>query len=131
MRRQIRWIGVGCQLVIGLLVSGAVVAAEPDAPGREEAWVDQRYKRLTESTDKLANWIDGFFSETRSVEEAAETIIRVRPGYQWDEDDGSDWRLRLTGRLFLPATTDRLSVVFFGEKTLFIDDKRFGNQLLA
>lgn len=79
-----------------------------------DTWVDHRHDQLSNQADRLAGWIDGFFSESRSVEDSPSSLIRIRPEYTWDDDDGNDWRLRATGRLYLPAMSDRLSVVFMG-----------------
>ncbi len=103
-------------LLLVLLLSSRVLAAESSEP---LPWIDQRYASLTDRTEKLALWLDGFFSQSRSVEDTPESLLRLRTTYQWDEDDGSDWKLRATGRLFLPATSERLSLVFLGEEGEF------------
>lgn len=115
-----------------LLASSTVYAATPAETSEDDAavmveqqidsktdkppsWVDSRYDQITERGDKLATWVDGFFNQTRSVEDTASTLIRIRPQYEWDEDNGSDWKLRATGRLELPSISDRLSLIFIGE----------------
>jgi len=80
------------------------------------AWVDDRYAAFTNQADKLAAWIDGFFSDSRAVEDSATSLVRIRPEYGWDDDGGSDWHVRVNGRLYLPATRERLSLVFMGEE---------------
>ncbi len=87
----------------------------PPTPTQQQRWIDARYEGFTNSADRLAMWVDGFFSQTRAVEDAATSLIRVRPEYSWDDDDNGDWKVRVTGRLFLPAASDRLSLVFLGE----------------
>jgi hypothetical protein len=64
----------------------------------------------------MANWFDEFFGHARDIQDAPDSLVRIRPSYQWDEEDGSDWKLRVTGKLYLPKTSDRLSVVFLGDK---------------
>lgn len=112
--------------LIAIVIAVPAAAAEPapdsdtPAPGETtETWVDHRHEQLSNQADKLAGWIDGFFSESRSVEDSPSSLIRIRPEYTWDDDDGGDWRLRATGRLYLPAMSDRLSVVFMGGNSGF------------
>ena len=112
-------------LLIGMPALGEVT--EDANPGGVEnakppSWLDARYDHISESADKLATWVDGFFSQSRSVEDAASTLIRIRPQHQWDEEDGSDWKLRATGRLYLPSLNDRFSIVFVGEEGDFNDE---------
>lgn len=121
--------------LLPVLLAAGVQAQEPPNPGpaasttedaqtveRDSTWVDRRYDQISERTDRLAAWVDGFFSQSRSVEESASSLIRIRPQYEWSEDDSSDWKLRVTGRLYLPAASDRLSLVFIGENGDFDED---------
>ncbi len=92
--------------------------AEPQQgadPETAPSWLDTRYDQVSDRADKLAIWLDGFFSQSRSVEDTASTLIRFRPQYEWDEDNGSEWKMRANGRLRLPSISDRLSLVFVGE----------------
>ena len=112
-----------CQLLcslVGLALSAVSIAAETDSGAssrvdKSPSWLDDRYQRVTERADKLAVWVDSFFNQSRSVEDTASTLIRIRPQYEWDEEDGSDWKLRANGRLQLPSVSDRLSLIFVGE----------------
>ena len=101
------------------VLSETPVTAESD---KSPSWIDSRYDQITERGDKLATWVDGFFNQTRSVEDTASTLIRIRPEYQWDEDQGSDWKLRATGRLQLPSLSDRLSLIFISEDGDFANE---------
>ena len=94
-------------------IVNAASADESQAPDTS-SWIDERHEKVSNSGDRLAGWVDAFFSTSRSVEDAASSILRIRPQYDWDEDD-SDWKLRVTGRLYLPAASERLSLVFIGE----------------
>jgi hypothetical protein len=103
-------------LILLLSAAGPFAHGESSEP---RSWIDERYANLTDRTERLAIWLDGFFSQSRAVEETPESLIRLRSAYQWDEDDGGDWKLRATGRLYLPATSERLSLVFLGEEGEF------------
>lgn len=81
----------------------------------EETWLDSGYDYVDERAHNLAEWVDSFFGHPRDVADEARSIIRIRPQFEWDEEDDTDWKLRATGRLYLPRTSDRLSVVFSGE----------------
>jgi hypothetical protein len=108
---------------------GITEKAIDQVPEYQPSWIDSRYDQITEQGDKLATWVDGFFSQTRSVEDTASTLIRIRPQYEWDEDEGSEVKLRATGRLQLPSISDRLSLVFIGEEGDF--DREFDEPGLA
>jgi hypothetical protein len=103
-------------VLLSLSASPTIQAAsvESSESSGKISWLDQRHQQVSNSGDRLAGWVDAFFSSSRSVEEAASSILRIRPQYDWDEDD-DDWKLRVTGRLYLPAASDRLSLVFLGE----------------
>jgi hypothetical protein len=112
------WLFVIC--TSGVVADNAAAATQASAadsdtePAARISWLDQRYNQISDQTDKLATWVDGFFTQTRSVEDTAATLIRIRPQYEWSDQDGSDWKLRATGRLILPALSKRLSLVFIG-----------------
>jgi hypothetical protein len=86
---------------------------DPEAEGNADVgWLDRSHRGVSNRTDKLAVWADNFFGSPRSVEESPTSVLRLRPRYEWDEEEGSDWKLRVTGRLKLPRVNKRLSLVF-------------------
>ena len=106
---------------LALLASHASLAADAGVE-TEPRWVDARHRQISERSDELAEWADNFFGGDISVEESATSVVRVRPQFEWDEEDDTDWKLRATGRFYLPRSNDRLSLVFFGEDGDFEDD---------
>jgi hypothetical protein len=90
--------------------------------GEDESWVDVRYKDLNRRADVFANWVDDFFGHARSVQDSPASIVRIRPQFEWDEQEDTDWKIRATGRLHLPRTSDRLSLVFLGQREDFEDE---------
>ena len=121
--------GVYRAAVVILLGCTATLAQEPTpdqtagaGDAEEESWLDGSYENIDETSDDLAVWFDSFFGLPREVEEEASSIVRLRPELKWDEDDGTDLKLRVTGRVHLPRTSDRLSLVFSGEDGDFEDE---------
>ena len=85
-------------------------------------WIDTRHEQVSNSTSDFANWVDSFFGHARSVDDSASSIVRIRPQFEWDEEDDTDWKLRATGKLYLPRTSERLSLVFLSEDGDFDDE---------
>jgi hypothetical protein len=83
-------------------------------PGADN-WADKSYEYVTYRADNLAVWLDSFFGEVGSDLEAADSRLRLRLEYKWDEDDGDDTKVRLRGKVDLPRLDDRLSIVFSSE----------------
>jgi hypothetical protein len=108
---------MGSGFTVASLLILAIIEAPPlyaEEGENAESWVDSRHQQFSNSADQLANWMDNFFGNPQTDLEAASSIIRIRPQYEWDERDGSDWKLRGTGRLLLPNVNKRLSLVFEG-----------------
>ena len=59
-----------------------------------------------------AAWIDGFLSNERSVAEENRSWVSVRLDSSLEDRSGSDASLRLSGRLVLPRSEDRLHLIF-------------------
>lgn len=100
-----------------------VIASEPveaeaqsaNAEEQEQQWMDRSHKSVTNLAGKLAVWADGFFGSARAVTESPSSVLRLRPEYEWDEQEGNDWNLRANGRLKLPRLNERLSLAFITE----------------
>ena len=102
--------------LVALTVSAAVMADNRSAsPDEHVGWVDARHRQISARGGELAEWADNFFGGDKAVEESATSILRVRPQFEWDEQDDTDWKLRAAGRFYLPRSRERLSLVFFGE----------------
>ncbi len=98
------------------------ISGESVVKGKVPVWIDTRHEQVSNSADDLANWVDSFFGHTRSVDDSAKSIVRIRPQFEWDEEDDTDWKLRATGKLYLPRTNERLSLVFLSEDGDFDDE---------
>ncbi len=97
------------------------VAAQTPPETREHSWIDSSYDYVTGTTDSLAQRFDSFFGEADSERESADSVLRLVSEYQWSEDDGSETRLRLRGKVDLPRLNRRVSVVF-GEENDYRND---------
>jgi len=104
--------------------SAATVATSPS----QDNWVDTGHRRVSESADDLAEWVDGFFGVAELEGNSASSFLRLRTQYGWDESNGSDLNLHLTGRLYLPQLDERVSLVFLGEED-DADEGAFDTQL--
>ena len=118
-------------LVGALLVSWQTAASDPAAPapaacGAEtpdaqpcpartpgnSTWADTSYQFVTTQSDSLANWIDSFFGSRNSDVESADSVLRLLGEVKWDQEDGTDQKLRLRGKVDLPRLSRKLSLVF-------------------
>ncbi|MBK6287156.1 MAG: hypothetical protein IPF49_05835 [Gammaproteobacteria bacterium] len=97
--------------------SDEVCAAGSDCASTpvDESWVDDSYEYVTSRTDSLAVWLDSFFATPEADLESADSVLRLRTEYQWDEEDGNDVKVRLRGKVDLPRINRRLSLVFAEE----------------
>ncbi|MEP5763675.1 MAG: hypothetical protein ABJ308_03745 [Halieaceae bacterium] len=115
-----------CLACITALSAVTGLAEEPTGGGQEspapQTWIDGQHQAISQRADGLARWTDSFFGDANSVEDSPSSLIRIRPQYNWDEQDDDEWSLRATGRLYLPVANDRLSLVFLGEDEDFDDD---------
>jgi hypothetical protein len=104
------------------LFAASPAFAEETEPDESGAWMDSSRTTVTDSANSMAEWVDSFFGLPQADEQSASSFVRVRPQYEWDEKDHSDWKLRGTGQLQLPQLSERLSLVFFGEEGDFNDE---------
>ena len=78
-------------------------------------WLDNSHAYATDQTQALTEWMDSFFGDPVSDLEKAESWLRLDFITDWDEDDGSDLKVRLRGKVQLPRISKRLDLVFSGE----------------
>ena len=94
-------------------------AQAPDAPAAEgEApitWVDDTHAYATDQTQALAEWMDSFFGDPNYDLESPESLVRVVWRNDFDQSDGYNTKVRLSGKLQLPKISKRLNLFFGGE----------------
>lgn len=78
-------------------------------------WVDTSHAIATNQAQALTEWMDGFFGDTDHDLEQAESLLRLDVATEWDEEDGTDFSVRLSGKVQLPSVSRRLNLVFRGE----------------
>lgn len=86
---------------------------DPNAPA--ETWVDTGQEALSNRTEALTEWLDGFFGDPDYDREKAESFLRLDLSEDWDEDDGWESKARIRGKLQLPKISRRLELVFAGD----------------
>ena len=96
-------------------------AAAQTASQAPRSWIDNSYDYVTTTTDTLAQRFDSFFGEPDAARESADSVLRLVSEAEWTEDQGTDTKLRLRGKVDLPRLNQRLSLVF-GEENDFRND---------
>ncbi len=79
-------------------------------------WVDTSHAVITNQAQALTEWMDAFFGDPNYDLEQAESFLRLEFIGEWDEEDGSDSKIRLRGKVQLPRISRRLDLVFSGEE---------------
>ena len=117
-------------LLLSMAAGAQTPSGEPDEPLEEvlvsarqwevleedqDSWVDDSYAYASERTQALAEWMDGFFGDPTYDLEKAESHLRLRYSTSYNPEDDFNNKLRLRGKLKLPSTSERLSLVFSGE----------------
>jgi len=94
-------------------------AQAPEAPTEEEeapiTWIDDTHAFATDQTQALAEWMDSFFGDPNYDLESPESLVRVVWRNDFDQSDGYNTKLRLSGKLQLPKISKRLNLFFGGE----------------
>lgn len=93
---------------------GSIVSPE-QALERPPSWVDTSHGFFTERADNLTRWFDSYFGDTEVDQEAASSRLRLRLITDWDERLGTNYRVRVGGKVNLPAVSRRLDLVFRGD----------------
>ena len=92
--------------------------ADPQGTGEpvKEAWVDTSVEYVSESADRLLQWMDAFYGEPYADFEAAHSNLRLRLGYQYDELEEGDFKVKVRGKVQLPQLSRRLALVLEGDE---------------
>ena len=92
----------------------SVVNAEPEDP-EEESWIDGGQDYAARKANEMTQWVDNFFGNDERDLEQAESRLRLRTIYDWDQRLSNEVKFRLGGKVNLPQISDRLDLVFRGE----------------
>jgi hypothetical protein len=77
--------------------------------------VDGTYDALAVRVESTARWVDGFFGTERAEVEANFSYLRLTPSIGWDTDEGTSGNIRARGKLDLPNSKQKLSLILAGE----------------
>lgn len=95
-------------------LSDTAIEAEPDTDG-EDGWIDEGHDYAARKANEMTQWVDNFFGNDERDLEQAESRLRLRTIYDWDQRLSNDVKFRLGGKVNLPQISDRLDLVFRGE----------------
>lgn len=107
--------------VILLLWLPALAIADEDSGSPDDTmsepytWVDESHSYATDQTQALAEWMDSFFHDPAYEFEQPESRLRLVFSHSWDEIEDDRSRVRVRGRLQLPALSRRVGIIFGGE----------------
>lgn len=73
--------------------------------------VDLR-KKIYNSANTLAKWLDGFFGEEDEYETASYDYLRMVNTLDWQEGEGVFYRPKIRAKLHLPKTRKKISLLF-------------------
>lgn len=106
-------------LFIALAVGATSVLADITAPDEtapvendSQDALDNSHKYIVRHADNIAEWLDGFFGDTRTEQEAPYSTVRLRLEGDWDENDDFETDVKLRGKVHLPKLSKRLSLIF-------------------
>ena len=89
----------------------------------DERWIDAGHDYAAQKANEMTQWVDNFFGNDERDLEQAESRLRLRTIYNWDDRLDNEVKFRLGGKVSLPQISKRLDLVFRGED---MDD--FSNQ---
>lgn len=82
----------------------------------EEGWIDGGHGYATRKANEMTQWVDNFFGNDERDLEQAESRLRLRTIYDWDQRLSNEVKFRLGGKVNLPQISERLDLVFRGEE---------------
>lgn len=94
-----------------------------DPEEEDERWIDAGHDYAAQKANEMTQWVDNFFGNDERDLEQAESRLRLRTIYNWDDRLDNEVKFRLGGKVSLPQISKRLDLVFRGED---MDD--FSNQ---
>ena len=100
--------------------TGSVAQEQPSSPDADrdeddERWIDAGHDYAAQKANEMTQWVDNFFGNDERDLEQAESRLRLRTIYNWDDRLDNEVKLRLGGKVSLPQISKRLDLVFRGE----------------
>jgi hypothetical protein len=115
-------IGTGFSVFDQIILSEACAQTEvpagsktPEATPEGDTIIDRYHRNLSEDIVGIANWIDSFFDNDRTVAEENKTRLRIK-FYSFMEEGGNPvFHIKTNFRLSLPKMQKRLNLLISGE----------------
>ena len=80
----------------------------------KESFADESYRKMNNSLQSSADWLDNIFLDERNDEESASTRLIVRFDNELIEGEGINNDLALRGKIVLPNLNRRIRLIFEG-----------------
>ena len=81
----------------------------------EGDWLEDGKDYAARKANEMTQWVDNFFGNDERDLEQAESRLRLRTIYNWDQRLDNEIKFRLGGKVSLPQISKRLDLVFRGE----------------
>ena len=92
--------------------------ADPQSIETEEPpinWVDNSHTAVADQAQAMVEWMDDFFGDPTYDLEKAESYLRLEFDNDWEQGQGSDFGVRLRGKVQLPKISQRVDLLFSEE----------------
>jgi hypothetical protein len=107
-------------VLILILITAPTFAQEKDPKAPPSAtsdspFLDDSHRYITTQADSLAHWMNNFFGDVRTEEEAPTSLIRMR--FEQEVDEHNNWvsDLKIRGKVDLPKLDNKVSLLFSDE----------------
>jgi len=81
----------------------------------DDDWLEDSKDYAARKANEMTQWVDNFFGNDERDLEQAESRLRLRTIYDWDERLDNEIKIRIGGKVSLPQISKRLDLVFRGE----------------
>lgn len=81
----------------------------------DDDWLEGGKDYAARKANEMTQWVDNFFGNDERDSEQAESRLRLRTIYNWDERLDNEIKIRIGGKVSLPQISKRLDLVFRGE----------------
>lgn len=98
--------------------TGEVVAVEEPTQDAAEAEtqpedtrIDRTKRQLDSQVQRAAQWVDSFYGDPNYEAEVASSQLRIRPEFYYRKEQGAKLKAKVSLRLMLPNTGDKISLI--------------------
>lgn len=101
----------------GKAATEATESEQVTRPEQDPHWLDHSHSYIVTRADNIAEWMNQFFGDVRTEEDAPYSTLRLRFEQEWDQENHFDSDIKLRGKVYLPNLNERISVLFDEEDT--------------